>query len=88
MRDFEKIKRELLRKKQFYSFLTGRKITDKEHEHALNIWNKFEMKTMKGYHDLYLKCDVLLLADVHEKFRIISSKVMDYLPLIISAQQV
>ena len=24
---------------------------------------------MKDYHDLYLKCNVLLLADVHEKFR-------------------
>ena len=27
------------------------------------------MKTMKDYHDLYLKCDVLLLANVFEKFR-------------------
>ena len=27
------------------------------------------MKTMKGYHNLYLKCDVLLLADVFKKFR-------------------
>ena len=27
------------------------------------------MKTMKDYHDLYLKCDVLLLPDVFEKFR-------------------
>ena len=27
------------------------------------------MKTMKDYHDLYLQCDVLLLADVFEKFR-------------------
>ena len=27
------------------------------------------MKKMKDYHDLYLKCDVLLLADVFEKFK-------------------
>ena len=27
------------------------------------------MKTMKNYHDSYLKCDVLLLADVFKKFR-------------------
>ena len=26
------------------------------------------MKTMKNYHHLHLKCDVLLLADVFEKF--------------------
>ena len=33
------------------------------------VWKKFEMKTMKDYHDLYLKCDVSLLADVFEKFK-------------------
>ena len=27
------------------------------------------MKTMNDYHDLHLKCHVLLLADVFEKFR-------------------
>ena len=27
------------------------------------------MKTMKDYHDLYLKYDLLLLADVFQKFR-------------------
>ena len=27
------------------------------------------MKTVKGYHNLCLKCDVLLLADVFEKLR-------------------
>ena len=27
------------------------------------------MKTMKDYHDLYLRCDVSLLADVSEKIR-------------------
>ena len=32
------------------------------------IWNKFRMKNMGDYHDHYLKKDVLLLADVFEKF--------------------
>ena len=32
------------------------------------MWNVFGMKTFGEYHDLYLKCDVLLLCDVFEKF--------------------
>ena len=32
------------------------------------IWNKFKMKNMDDYHDHYLKQDVVLLADVFEKF--------------------
>ena len=32
------------------------------------------MKTMKDYHDLHLKRDILLLVDVFEKFRNKSSK--------------
>ena len=32
------------------------------------IWDKFDMKNMSDYHDHYLKKDVLLLADVFEKF--------------------
>ena len=31
------------------------------------VWSKFGMRTMKDYHDLYLKCDALLLADVFQK---------------------
>ena len=30
------------------------------------------MKAMKDYYDLYLKCDVLLLTDMFEKFKIIA----------------
>ena len=56
-------------KEKFYSSLADRKISEKKYEHVLNVWKKFEMKTMKDYHDLYLKCDVLLLADVFKKFR-------------------
>ena len=32
------------------------------------IWDKFEMKNMGDFHDHYLKKDVLLLADVFERF--------------------
>ena len=62
MNNFEKFKEELPCKEKL-------KITDKEYEHVIDVWKKFKIKTMKGYHDLYLKCDVLLLADVFEKFR-------------------
>ena len=73
MNDFEKFK-ELSNKKKFYSSLTGKEISDKEYEHVVQVWNRFEMETMKDYHDLYLKCDVLLLADVFENFRYKSLK--------------
>ena len=67
--DFEKFTEKLPRKEKLYSSLTDRKISDNEFEHVLNVWNKFKIKTTQYYHDLYLKCDVLLLADAFEKFR-------------------
>ena len=69
MTDFEKCKGELSSKEKFYSLLSDRKINDKGYEHVINIWGNFEMKTIKDYHNLYVKCDVLLLADVFEKFK-------------------
>ena len=67
MSDFERFKEQLSGKKKFYTSLTGKRITDKEYEHVLKVWNKFEMKTIKDYHDLCLKWDVLLSADVFGK---------------------
>ena len=69
MSDFEKFKKQLPSKEKFYSSLTGKTIIDREYEHVLKVWNKFEMKTMKDYLNLYLKFDALLLADVFEKIR-------------------
>ena len=72
MSNFGKYKEQFPIKELFYSLPTGKKISDKEYEHDLKVWNNFEMKTMKYYKHLYLKCDVLLLVDVFEKFRNIS----------------
>ena len=36
--------------------------------HLKDAWNKFGFKTFEDFHDHYLKKDVLLLADIFEKF--------------------
>ena len=63
MSGFVKFKEEFPSKEKFYSLLIGKRISYKEYEH-LNVWDRFEMKTLNDYHNFYLKCDVLLLADV------------------------
>ena len=40
-----------------------------EYAHATQVWTVFECESMADYHDIYLKCDVLLLTDFFEKFR-------------------
>ena len=56
-------------KEAFYSKLNDEDISHEDYEHAQKVWKVFGMKTMRDYHDLYLKTDVLLLTDVFEEFR-------------------
>ena len=69
MTNFKNFKEQLPSKEKFYILLTGKKNSNKEYNDVLKILNKFEIKTMKDYHHLYLKSNVLLLADVFVKFR-------------------
>ena len=56
-------------KEAFHSILNDSDISIEDYIHAQNVWKIFDMKTMRDYHDLYLKSDVLLLSDVFENFR-------------------
>ena len=54
---------------QFYSKLKRETITKDEYKHAQRVWEHYNCKTLLDYHNLYLKSDVLILADAFEKFR-------------------
>ena len=56
-------------KEKLFSKLNECGISDEDYELAQKVWKEFGTKIMGEYHDLYLKSDVLLLADVFEEFR-------------------
>jgi hypothetical protein len=56
-------------REHFFSTLTNRECSEKDYAHAQRVWAKFNCRTLLDYHNLYLKVDVLQLADVFESFR-------------------
>ena len=59
----------LPRIEKFYSNLNMSGVSDSDYEHACSIWQEFGIRNMGEYHDLYLRTDVILLANVFESFR-------------------
>ena len=56
-------------KESFYSSLTMEDISKTDYMHANNVFKKFDMNNLGDYHNLYVRSDTLLLADIFENFR-------------------
>ena len=70
MDDWEKFNEIALpEKEEFYSNLNLGDVTDADYMHEKRVCKDFEIKHLGEYHDLHLKSDTLLLADVFENFR-------------------
>ena len=53
----------------FYSNLNMSSISEDDYQHAQRVWKEFGIRDLGDYHDLYLRTDVVLLANVYEAFR-------------------
>ncbi len=61
--------RTIPKKEDFYSKLNDQHISDEEYQRVIQVWNTFNCKTFRDYHEIYLKLDTILLSDVFENFR-------------------
>ena len=53
----------------FYKNLNMSSISEEDYQCAQKVWEEFGIRNLGDYHDLYLRTDVVLLANVYEAFR-------------------
>ena len=70
LNNFEKLNESTLPNiEELYDILKLKKCKQEDYDRAIQIWNMFKCKSIKDYLAIYLKCDVLILADINECFR-------------------
>ena len=76
MDSFERFnEKELPPKEEFYSLMNYTNISDNDYEHAHKVWKQFDAKNLVEYHDIYLKANITLLADIFENFEDLCSEI-------------
>ena len=53
----------------FYRKLNMSSISSDDYQHAQRVWKEFRIHNLGDYHDLYLRTDVVVLANVYDAFR-------------------
>ena len=64
----------------FYNNLNIEDIIDVDYRHANSVFKEFKMNYLGDYHNLYVKSDTVLLADVFENFRNMCMKIYELDP--------
>ena len=53
----------------FFNELEQEHLSNERYKHAQTVWKEFKCENLGDYHDIYLKSDLLILADVFQNFR-------------------
>ena len=62
-------------KEHFYNDLDQSHISDEKYDNAILIWNSFNCKTLRDYHDIYLMKDINILVDALSNARQLSLRI-------------
>lgn len=69
MKSVKDFNRSFPSRQEFYNDLTEEEVNEKAYIHGEKIWKEMECKDMGQYHDIYVKLDVALLADIMREVR-------------------
>ena len=56
-------------KTSFRNDITSEEISDEDYNHVQTVWRSLKIENLGQYHDLYMKTDILLLADIFQNFQ-------------------